>query len=147
MDGKGDPGETTEAGDPPRRAIVALAAPLPPLWDDIPLSRHVEQAPESGPAKVETAIVLELSVALLADPPTQLTVIGVDNVEGIVTLTGEVGTAEVRRMAGEIASSHPWVASAINDLQLGPSGVLEAKDVSGETDQEEETNGDRAQLP
>lgn len=125
MEGKGDPGETTEAGDTTRRAILALAAPLPPLWDDIPVSSDVVQTPESGPAKVETAIVLELSVALLADPPTQLTVIGVDNDAGIVTLTGEVGTAEVRRMAGEIASSHPGVASAINDLQLGPSGVLQ----------------------
>ena len=143
MDGKGDPGEMTEAGAPTGQATVALAEPLSPLWDDIPVSRELLQVPENGPAKVETAIVLELTVALLADPPTQLTVISVDNDEGIVTLTGEVGNAEVRRMAGEIASSHPWVASAINALQLSPSGVPQAKDVSGDLDREEETNGDR----
>jgi hypothetical protein len=147
MNGKGDPGEMTEAGGPRGQATVALTEPLLPFWDDIPMSSKTLQTPENRPAKVETAIVLELTVALLADPPTQLTIIGVDNDEGIVTLTGEVGNAEVRRMAGEIASSHPGVASAINDLRLSPSDVPHAKHVSGEIDQEEERNGDRTQLP
>lgn len=106
MDRMDNPGETEPGATP---------------WDDVVGRSEVSQDAENRPAGVETAIVLELTAALLADPPTQLTVIGVNNDEGIVTLTGEVGDAEVRRMAGEIASSHPGVASAINDLQVSPS--------------------------
>ena len=79
------------------------------------------QSSANPEANVETAIVLELSVALLADPPTELTLIRVNNEEGIVTLTGQVSNQEVRRIAGEIASSHPGVASAVNYLEVTAS--------------------------
>jgi hypothetical protein len=117
MDADGEYGETTERASPAERGARAFAEPLTPLASQLPgasLSPNLEISETS----VETAIVLELSVALLLDPPTRLTVIGVNNQEGIVTLSGEVGTQDVRRMAGEIASSHPGVSSAINRLEI-----------------------------
>lgn len=125
MDGDGDLGKT-EAGGGMSDVSRALAEPLPPFGAELPAAGKPRKRDiQFLEASVETAIVLELSVALLADPPTQLTVIGVDNEEGIVTLRGEVGTPEVRRMAGEIASSHPGVASAVNDLQISTSDVAD----------------------
>ena len=67
---------------------------------------------------IETAIVLQVSAALLADPPMQLTVIEVSSEEGVVTLTGEVGSSQVHYMAGKIASDYPGVTSAINELVI-----------------------------
>jgi hypothetical protein len=117
MDADGTYRKTAERGTPVERASRALAEPLTPPASESPPGA-LSPDPEIRETSVETAIVLELSVALLVDPPTQLTVIGVNNQEGIVTLSGEVGTQDVRRMAGEIASSHPGVSSAINHLEI-----------------------------
>jgi osmotically-inducible protein OsmY len=129
MDVEGDFGETTDTSDQagPSRTVRG-AAPLLEAGSGTPQQYNGEHPG----ASVETAIVLELSVALLADPPTELTVIGVDNEEGIVTLSGEVGNQEVRRMAGEIARRHPGVASAINDLQVSPASLPHDRSVQGE---------------
>ena len=129
MDLEGEFGETTDTNDQagPRRTVLG-AAPLQESGRSTPQDHNGEH---SG-ASVETAIVLELNVALLADPPTALTVIGVDNEEGIVTLSGEVGNHKVRRMAGEIARRHPGVASAVNDLQVSPASLPDDRSVQGE---------------
>jgi len=141
MDGQGDVRETTETSNRTDRAIMALAEPLSPVWAESPVGgEDPQQEPENTQSSVETAIVLELSAALLADPPTQLTMIRVDNEEGIVTLTGEVGNAEVRRMVGEIASSHPGVASAINDLQISSPGATQPEPERSKIDEKEETD-------
>ena len=141
-DGQGNLGQMPVTDDRGRQAIMTSAGPLllaagEALADGGPQQRN----PEKPGFNVETAIVLELGAALLAEPPSQLTMIRVDNEKGIVTLTGEVDNPEVRRMAGEIASSHPGVASAINDLQISsshadPPGPQQARDV----DEKEKTN-------
>ncbi len=131
MDGDGDLGATTEIGDyrsdQAARGLGRLGSALPPEAQG-----DGNAEPQDPGTSVETAILLELSVALLADPPTELTLIRVNSEEGIVTLTGEVGNPEVRRMAGEIASSHPGVASAINDLQVSSSSGPEEELEEGE---------------
>lgn len=119
MESKGDLGETQEIGNYTGRVDSGQVEPVLPTAS---VSRGDELLPSDGPdsreADLQTAIVFELSVALLADPPTELTMIRVDTEEGIVTLTGEVDNPKVRRIAGEIASSHPGVASAINYLEI-----------------------------
>jgi len=146
MDGPRDVREI-ETSDRTDRVITALAEPLSPVWAEIPAGgENLQQEPENTQPSVETAIVLELSVALLADPPTQLTMIRVDNEEGIVTLTGEVGNSEVRRMVEEIASSHPGVASAINDLQISSPGVTQPEPEKSKIDEKEETDDHRTFL-
>jgi osmotically-inducible protein OsmY len=67
---------------------------------------------------VETAIVLEVTAALVANPPRELTVIEVKSREGVVTLKGEVGSTQLHTMAGEIASSHPGVEETVNALEI-----------------------------
>lgn len=143
MDGMGNLEETSEASGQIDPAGMALAPPAP-----FPAGSVVaQQNPKSRAANVETAIILELGVALLVDPPTQLTVIDVNNEEGVVTLTGEVDNYEVRRVAGEIASSYPGVASAVNDLQISSPGISSAKiNEHRQVDEKEETNDQRACL-
>lgn len=129
MDVEGDFGETIDRSDQAGSALAVRGA-VPSQASGSGTSQQLNGAQLS--ASVETAILLELSVALLADPPTALTVIGVDNEEGIVTLSGEVGDHKVRRMAGEIARRHPGVASAINDLQVNPASLPDDRWAKGE---------------
>ena len=83
-----------------------------------------ELEPEvDGPsaANIETTIVFQVAAALVAQPPTEITVVGVESKKGIVTLTGDVPSRALRAQAGEIASVHPDVESAVNDLRIRPS--------------------------
>jgi osmotically-inducible protein OsmY len=66
---------------------------------------------------VETAIVLYMAAALVADPPTELTVIDVESEDGIVTLRGQMAEGELHSAAAEMASELPGVREAINDME------------------------------
>lgn len=77
-----------------------------------------ERPPMLDGSGVETAIVLEVTAALVANPPRELTVIEVMSREGVVTLKGQVGNTQLHTMAGEIASSHPGVEETVNALEI-----------------------------
>lgn len=74
-----------------------------------------------GASGLATTLLLQMTAALVVDPPTELTVIGVSDQAGIVTLTGRVSHQRFRAMAEEIASGHPGVTQAVNDLEVVPS--------------------------
>lgn len=77
--------------------------------------------------KVNTAIVTGVTAALLADPPPCLTIIEVSHNEGIVTLKGEVGSAQVRAKTEQIAARHPEVNGIVNTLHVTPRARRQAK--------------------
>lgn len=89
-------------------------------------TRYVPMAAAQGLTDepgVQTAIVLQVTAALLAEPPTELTIIEVNSKQGTVTLTGHVGSARLYTMAGEIASKHPGVESTVNDIEIRKRGL------------------------
>jgi osmotically-inducible protein OsmY len=61
---------------------------------------------------------MELTAALITDPPTELAVVEIQDEAGTVTLSGEVGSLVVRRRLEEIALQHPGVQGTINDLAV-----------------------------
>lgn len=65
-----------------------------------------------------TKLLLQMTRALLAHPPTELTVIEVTDQAGTVTLTGRVSDGQFRAMAEEIATGHPGVSRAVNELEV-----------------------------
>ena len=68
-----------------------------------------------------TALLMELAAALIADPPTALTVVEIRDKAGMVTLSGQVGSREVRKRLEQITSQHPGVLCTINDLDVPAS--------------------------
>jgi len=98
--------------------------------DDVVLLRPVaagatdERFPEGGRAqgadqpRADTLIVTEVIAALLADPPTRLTVIDVAVKESVVTLCGRVNSAAIYRWAEEVAARQPGVFRVVNALQI-----------------------------
>ena len=73
----------------------------------------------------DIAIQTRVSHALLSDPRTSISVIEVVNERGMVTLKGEVDSAEVREAAEEIAEEQPGVLSVVNALQVKPDDYTE----------------------
>jgi osmotically-inducible protein OsmY len=67
---------------------------------------------------LDTAIVAQVTAALLANPPAKLTVVEVTNEQGVVTLKGQVDSLETRKMAQEIAAHYPGVSTVINALEV-----------------------------
>lgn len=65
-----------------------------------------------------TALLLEVTAALVADPPTELTIIEVADEAGIVTLSGRVSDPRFRALAEQIVAGYPGVSRAVNDLQV-----------------------------
>ncbi len=100
---------------------------------DIAAKRHAETIARSveGVVDVENAITTDTGVvarviaALEADPRTRLAVIEVTSDHGVVTLSGEVSSAEVRRAAEEIARQQEGVISVINALEVKPDRLDE----------------------
>lgn len=99
----------------------------------------VPDVDELSASDIETAIVFQVAAALVAQLPTEITVVGVESKKGIVTLTGDVPNRALRAQAGEIASVHPDVESAVNDLQVRPGDGT----VPGEEQQTQGTLDDR----
>lgn len=71
-----------------------------------------------GTTDLATTLLLQMTAALVADPPTELTIIEVADEAGIITLSGRVSDHRFRAMAEEIASGHPGVSQAVNDLEV-----------------------------
>jgi osmotically-inducible protein OsmY len=67
---------------------------------------------------LDTAIVAQVTAALLANPPAKLTAIEVVSEQGVVTLKGQVDSPETREMAAEIAAQYPNVSKVINALEV-----------------------------
>jgi osmotically-inducible protein OsmY len=67
---------------------------------------------------LDTAIVAQVTAALLANPPAKLTAVEVANEQGVVTLKGQVDSPETREMAEEIAAHYPGVNTVINALKV-----------------------------
>lgn len=67
-----------------------------------------------------TAIVARVDAALQSDPRTHLAVIEVINDRGIVTLSGNVPSVEVRTAAEEIAEHQAGVITVVNALEVKP---------------------------
>jgi osmotically-inducible protein OsmY len=85
--------------------------------------------------ELDTDVAIESRVmhALLSDPRTDISVIEVRNSDGVVTLKGQVDSAEIKEAAEEIAASQPGVLSVTNSLEVGPDGDTEwltARDLS-----------------
>jgi osmotically-inducible protein OsmY len=68
-----------------------------------------------------TALLMELTAALISDPPAALTVVEIRDEAGTVTLSGEVGSREVRKRLEQITNQHPGVLGTINDLDVPAS--------------------------
>ena len=96
--------------------------------EDIVAKRHAEEVARSvqGVLSVDnvldtnTAIVARVHAALESDPRTHLAVIEVVNDRGIVTLSGDVPSAEARKVAEEIAARQTGVIAVINALEVKP---------------------------
>ena len=67
-----------------------------------------------------TALVLQMTAALVADPPTELTIINVADEAGTVTLSGRVSDPRFRALAEKIAAGYPGVSRTANDLEVAP---------------------------
>jgi uncharacterized protein YrrD len=74
----------------------------------------------------DTAIVARVTAALADDPRTQLADISVASDRGVVTLTGQVDSAEIREAAGEIAEQQVGVIEVVNDLAVESDEDTEA---------------------
>jgi osmotically-inducible protein OsmY len=109
--------------------IVRLEGYVPSVAD----KRRAEAIARSieGVVDVENELDTDLAVqtrvmnALLNDPRTNVAVIEVVNESGVVTLKGQVDSADVRKAAEEIASSQPGVLSVVNALEVKPDDDTE----------------------
>jgi osmotically-inducible protein OsmY/uncharacterized protein YrrD len=77
----------------------------------------------------DTAIASRVTIALADDSRTELADIDVASDRGIITLVGQVDSAEIREAAEEVAESQSGVVEVINDLEVGPDEDTEALDV------------------
>jgi osmotically-inducible protein OsmY len=80
---------------------------------------------QSPRAQVDDAqITTEVKSKLASDVNTSsLTDISVNTTNGVVTLAGQVGSAEIKQHAQTVASSVPGVARVNNELQVTPKST------------------------
>jgi osmotically-inducible protein OsmY len=110
--------------------IVLLVGWVP----GIGAKRHAEAISRSveGVIDVENELNTEIAVttrvinALLSDPRTSLSAIGVENGKGVITLTGQVDSVEIYEAAEEIAAGQPGVLSVVNALEVEPDADTES---------------------
>lgn len=103
------------------------------LVRNVAARRQAEQIARSVPGVIDvdnrldtsTAIEARISIALETDPRTHLAVIEVVDEHGVVTLSGEVESVEVRKAAEEIASQQPGIITVINALEVKPHEEIE----------------------
>lgn len=67
----------------------------------------------------DATITTEIKAKLTADTLSNLTKIGVNTRDGVVTLTGDVDSLERKARAGQIASSVRGVRQVIDSVQVG----------------------------
>ena len=104
--------------------IVRLTGWVP----SVTAKRHAEAIARSIEGVVDVKDLLDTDIAiqtrvlnaLLTDPRTSVSVIEVLNASGIVTLKGQVDSAEIREAAEEIAANQPGVLSVVNALEVQP---------------------------
>jgi hyperosmotically inducible protein len=73
----------------------------------------------AGDVVDDAVIVTKVKAKLVADLEVAATNIDVDSEQGVVTLTGEVRSAEARTQAGQIARDTSGVVRVINNLTVG----------------------------
>jgi hyperosmotically inducible protein len=73
----------------------------------------------AGEVVDDAVIVTKIKTKLVADLEVAATNIDVDSEQGVVTLTGEVRSAEARTQAGQIARDTSGVVRVINNLTVG----------------------------
>ena len=80
---------------------------------------------QSPRAQVDDAqITTEVKSKLASDVnASSLTDISVNTTNGVVTLAGQVGSAEIKQHAQTVASSVPGVARVNNELQVTPKST------------------------
>jgi len=66
----------------------------------------------------DTSITAEVKAKLVADTLSNLTKIGVNTRAGVVTLTGDVNSPEIKARAVQIASSVKGVRTIVDDIQV-----------------------------
>jgi osmotically-inducible protein OsmY len=94
-----------------------LARQALPLDAEQPSSKGVASDLEVA-SNIETAIMMEVSAALMIEPPNRLTIIAIEYQDGIVTLKGRVGSDATSKMAEETARQYPGVTATINALEV-----------------------------
>jgi osmotically-inducible protein OsmY len=99
MDKSGDAGKSPGAGKHPRTVATVATA-----------------------ARDDTSINGEVSSALMADPRLKSTNIKVDTREGIVILSGNVDTVDMRLVAKEVTARQPGAAGVIDNIAVGARG-------------------------
>lgn len=82
-------------------------------------AERVEKAGEKVAAKAEdAAVTAKVKARLMAEPGVDSLQIDVDTINGRVTLTGEVDTAQNRARAKELASSVEGVTGVVDRLSM-----------------------------
>jgi hypothetical protein len=82
----------------------------------------------------DTTITTEIKAKLTADTLSNLTKIGVNTRDGVVTLTGDVDSLERKARAGQIASSIRGVRQVVDNVQVlgGPAAPPPAASLPGQ---------------
>jgi osmotically-inducible protein OsmY len=73
--------------------------------------------------QIDTAVRARVTAALADDARTKLSVIDVISDRGLVTISGNVDTEEIREAAEEIAAAQDGVVSVINALEVRPDDI------------------------
>lgn len=89
------------------REVVTESEMEPPL---------VERAPERE--ETATSLSRRIETVLAQDPRTKNAVIDVIDEGGLITLAGEVNSAETRAVVADLVSKQPGVVSVVNNLRV-----------------------------
>lgn len=81
-------------------------------------SKMKEAAQNTGQAITDSALTVKVKSALMADSKLKSLQISVDTIEGAVTLTGEVDSADDSRTAAQVAGAVEGVKSITNNLTV-----------------------------
>jgi hyperosmotically inducible periplasmic protein len=122
-------------------ASVALAAAPAPVLAETTTGKVERKAHEIGnKAKAVTQdarstvtdswLTSKTKIAIFGDARLKSAQVGVDTVDGIVTLRGKVDSDEARAAAGSVAGAIEGVKSVRNDLQVVAPGDRKTVDVS-----------------
>lgn len=110
------------------------------VGEDLQAAAHAEARVAAARAEVrlyatDAIVFREVQRRLLDDSKLVDNAVSVQVVEGVVTLTGNVSSAELRTRAGELAETSPGVVKVVNDVQVvGPGSTkLEVLPAPAET--------------
>ena len=77
-----------------------------------------DAAQDTGQAISDSALTMKVKTALMADSKLKSLQISVDTTEGVVTLSGEVGSEDEVRAAAQVASGVEGVKGITNNLTV-----------------------------